>query len=163
MSTTFPLPGWTRDWTRPFYHGGSAYFVPEDRGHYTPCWIWQGSTCGGGYGRVSLDGHPRQAHRVIYEQSVGAIPDGLHLDHLCRQRDCVNPAHLEPVTVRVNLLRGVGFSARNAAKTHCVAGHEFTPENTYVRENGRRDCKTCKSRRMKEFYARRATTQGVPS
>jgi hypothetical protein len=84
------------------------------------------------------DGKVRLAHRVIYEYLVGPIPDGLSIDHLCRVRHCVNPAHLEPVTHRENVLRGQAPTAVNGRKTRCKRGHEF---NRTVR-NGRR-CYTC--------------------
>jgi HNH endonuclease len=78
------------------------------------------------------------AHRVAYEMWFGPIPDGLVIDHLCRNRACVNPAHMEPVTHRENLLRGTGASARQAAKKTCIRGHEFDVRN----KNGR-ECTTC--------------------
>jgi hypothetical protein len=85
------------------------------------------------------------AHRVSYELVKGPIPEGLHLDHLCRTPLCVNPDHLEPVTHRENLLRGNTFAARNAAKTHCVQGHELTPDNLYLRKDRiGRMCMTCR-------------------
>jgi hypothetical protein len=100
------------------------------------CWNFTGSTARG-YGQFSVQVAPgkwksRRAHRVAYELLVGPIPEGLQLDHLCRNRRCVNPDHLEPVTNRVNTLRGVTIVAAHAGKTHCDNGHEFTPENTYV-------------------------------
>jgi hypothetical protein len=111
------------------------------------CWLWTGYTNEFGYGRLKIDGRYRSAHRVIYELLVGMVDPDLHLDHLCRNRKCVNPAHLEPVTPRVNILRGVGAPANNARMTHCKYGHPFTPENTmrWV-ERGvlRRRCRRCK-------------------
>lgn len=91
----------------------------------------------------------RLAHRVAYEQARGPIPEGLELDHLCRNRACVNPDHLEPVTHRENLLRADTFAARHAAQTHCVNGHEFTPDNTYIRTRpeGGRECRACRKAR----------------
>jgi hypothetical protein len=80
---------------------------------------------------------------VAYELAIGPIPEGLTIDHLCRNRGCVNPAHLEAVTNRTNLLRGDGIAALNARKTHCKRGHEFTPENTYVWREGTRACRAC--------------------
>lgn len=93
------------------------------------CWLWGGGLTYG-YGRFTLNGRRTHAHRASYELHVGPIPVGLTLDHLCRVRNCVNPAHLEPVTNGENVLRGVSVPASNARKTHCKYGHEFTPENT---------------------------------
>jgi hypothetical protein len=112
------------------------------------CWLWTASLCKGtGYGQFREGGRGsrmRTAHRVAYELLVGPVPAGLQLDHLCRVRRCVNPAHLEPVTNRENQLRGAGFPARNAAKTHCAHGHEYTPENTYLHPStGHRRCRAC--------------------
>lgn len=78
----------------------------EDRGHDTPCWIWNGVPRPNGYARTKFQGRVGLAHRLMYEQEIGAIPEGLTLDHLCRVRNCVNPDHLEPVTTAVNVQRG---------------------------------------------------------
>lgn len=101
------------------------------------CWLWDGALAGPGrcYGRFYDRGNI-PAHRWAYEQARGPIPDGLVLDHVCRQTRCVNPDHLEPVTNRTNVLRGIGPSAINARKIHCKRGHLLTPENT---------CKTSRS------------------
>lgn len=111
------------------------------------CWQWTGAVGAGdqtgGYGQFRDAGKTVYAHRFSYGMFGGEIPDGLHLDHLCRNRLCVNPLHLEPVTCRENLLRGVGMSAVNAKKTHCSHGHAYTEENIYWRKNGARRCKTC--------------------
>ncbi len=115
------------------------------------CWLWT-STIAGGYGVFRLgsmaDGTRRRvpAHRFAYEQLVGPIPEGFDLDHLCRVRNCVNPEHLEPVTRRENLLRGVGIPALNAAKTHCKRGHPLSGENLIWQTNGyygARQCRIC--------------------
>lgn len=83
--------------------------------------------------------------RWYYEQVRGPIPAGLHLDHLCRNTMCVNPDHLEPVTQRVNTLRGIGVAAVHAKKTHCINGHPFSGDNLVYRSNGRwRDCRECR-------------------
>ena len=115
------------------------------------CWIWTAETSRGGYGRFAAgsrsDGTRRsvQAHRYAYELLVGPIPEGLELDHLCRVRNCVNPAHLEPVTTKVNVLRGIGLAARNAGKTHCPQGHPYDEANTYYYSTGKRACRACRA------------------
>lgn len=105
------------------------------------CWIWQGSKVRGGYGRIKVTSDRNQyVHRVVFEAMVGAIPPGMELDHLCRNRACCNPAHLETVTHRVNVQRAESFHAR---KTHCPHGHEYTPVNTLV-SCGKRLCRACR-------------------
>lgn len=109
------------------------------------CWLWTGSIDRHGYGRTrGAKGHSTGAHRVIYESLVGPIPDGLQIDHLCRVTGCVNPAHLEPVTPRVNTFRGDTPARKNAARTHCVNGHPFDEANTYrMAGSVRRYCRAC--------------------
>ncbi|MGW1678508.1 HNH endonuclease signature motif containing protein [Saccharopolyspora shandongensis] len=119
------------------------------------CWQWTAARTGG-YGVFNIGaGVTRRAHRLAYEEMIGEIPEGLDLDHLCRNRACVNPNHLEPVTRRVNLLRGKTIVAREATKTHCVAGHEFNNANTYVTSTGWRKCRPCDRRRQRDFRARK--------
>lgn len=123
------------------------------------CWLWIGSYMGGGYGQFSIDGKHIYAHRWSYQSVKGAIPDGLVLDHLCRVRHCVNPAHLEAVTNRENLRRGEGFVGKQARQTQCKRGHDFTPENTRITRRGERHCRTC-SREAER--ARRACLPKLP-
>lgn len=108
------------------------------------CWEWTRALNSKGYGSFGYAGKVQSTHRLAYELLIGPIPDGLHLDHLCRNRKCCNPDHLEPVTQQVNTLRGVGFAATNATKTHCGKGHEYTEANTYVDKRGSRSCKACR-------------------
>lgn len=119
------------------------------------CWPWQGHCHPDGYGRMWDGTRWRPAHRMVYELEVGPIPDGLQLDHLCRNRSCVNPAHLEPVTNKENGLRGISPAADHARQTHCLNGHEFTDENTYMHPGPhglRRVCRICKRARDRAFY-----------
>jgi hypothetical protein len=117
----------------------------------TDCIIWAGSIDRDGYGRF----RNTPAHRIAYEESKGPIPSGLVIDHLCRVRNCVNPDHLEAVTIRENTLRGFNPPAMNARKTHCVNGHEFDEINTYWRPNGERDCRACIRARVRKYKQHR--------
>ena len=103
------------------------------------CIEWQGPQHTAGYGL----NRGRYAHRLAWEVAHGPIPTGMQIDHLCRNRLCVKVEHLDLVTHAENLRRGTGFSARNARKTHCVRGHEFTPENTMMKSSGSRTCRAC--------------------
>jgi len=113
-------------------------------GGNSTCWIWTAHRDAKGYGSFES----RRAHRVAYEMMVGPIPDGLQIDHLCRVTSCVNPKHLEPVTLAENLRRAA------AARTRCKRGHEFTPENTYYdRAHGNaRLCRECTRATGREWY-----------
>ncbi len=115
------------------------------------CWLWTSAQDGRGYGTFGRPGgrqrsHNLRAHRVAYELLVGPIPAGLEIDHLCRVPLCVNPAHLEPVTRRENILRGIGpqtISARVVTQTHCKRGHLYDDKNTRWTRAGTRACRAC--------------------
>lgn len=127
-----------------------ARFWDKVRVELTGCWTWQAYVTASGYGQFyPTKNQPRRAHRVAYEVLVGPIPDGLQLDHLCRVRACCNPEHLEPVTHRVNTLRGVGFAARHAAATECPKGHPYSGSNLRIRPSGRRACRECERIRVR--------------
>lgn len=106
------------------------------------CLLWTGAQASVGYGQIMINRRNEYVHRVMYRLFVGPIPDGMVLDHLCRVPLCANPAHLEAVSQRTNVLRGGAPAALNAAKTHCFRGHPFTPENT-VTDGRRRRCRAC--------------------
>lgn len=124
-----------------------------------PCWLWKPKPGAGGYGTFSIsrDGKSRtlRAHRVAYQLCVGPFPEGLVPDHLCRVHACVNPSHLEPVTNRENVLRGIGVTARNASATHCANGHPFNDENTRIDRKGHRVCRVCAREHTRNWTPRR--------
>jgi hypothetical protein len=123
----------------------------------TDCVPWSGAIWKGtGYGYFRDGGTTRLAHRAAYESVKGLIPEGLVIDHLCRIPACVNPDHLEAVTVRENILRGVGITAQNVKKTSCPQGHPYDRENTYVRGR-RRTCRTCHRAHQLAYTARKAS------
>lgn len=148
-------PAHSRGWCKPHYdrwykYGRLTPMTQEDRfwSHVDKtdgCWLWTASKSKGGYGktmRLHPDGSV-YAHRVAYELLVGLVPKNMHLDHLCRVRHCVNPAHLEPVTPGENARRGE-TGKRNRIKTHCPQGHPYDEANTKITSKGTRECRTCR-------------------
>ena len=134
----------------------AASVAVEARGYSTPCWCWTANKLNEkGYARIEYRGRTTPAHRLSYEVHVGPIPTGLVIDHLCRNPCCVNPDHLEPVTVGENTRRGIGpaiLAARQLTKTTCPKGHAYA-DHAMIRSNGARQCKICSrewSRRFRE-------------
>lgn len=121
--------------------------VDTDCGYTSPCWISNRAKHSNGYTKMGLCGDTLLTHRVSYEAFVAAIPEGLQIDHLCKQRACCNPDHLEAVTCRENLMRGNTLTAAEAAQTHCKRGHLFDEVNTYRRADrpNSRGCRICRS------------------
>ena len=127
------------------------------------CWPFTGGLAPTGYATIYRDGHTAYAHRVAYELTVGPIPAGLQIDHLCRVRPCVNPSHLEPVTNRENQLRGVNPMVLISKSGRCARGHPFTPENTYFRRDKRsRECLTCRHTRWLRWYRQNRAALPTP-
>ena len=126
------------------------------------CWLWTGATYGQGYGQFNVSGSKHgPAHRFSYEAVYGKIPIGKVLDHLCRVLRCVNPAHLEAVSGRENILRGTGVSARNARKTHCLRGHPLSGKNLVIQAIGTRCCRTCRTISSRAYYQRKVLKDKV--
>ena len=124
------------------------------------CWLWTANRRDG-YGQFYFNGKLESAHRLSYELFKGDIPTGLQLDHLCRNRACINPDHLEAVTHKVNCQRGL---IGQTTKTHCVRDHKFTEESVYHRKDGSRQCKECSDIhhhqiKVRASYARDNTIQ----
>ena len=122
----------------------------------TGCWVWLGAKGHGGYGVVGAYGRQWKVHRLVLLLTQGlVVPEGKQVDHLCRNRACCNPSHLELVTPRENTRRSLNPAAAHARQTHCHRGHEYTPENTYVRNGGfGRNCRECKRIVNRELDAR---------
>ena len=130
-------------------HGNSFLGNPLTRilqniriGYESGCWVWDGGLSSKGYAQIVIAGKRKMAHRVAYEETIGPIPDGMMLDHLCRNRACCNPKHLEPVTNTENQKRGL----KGTLKTHCARGHAYVEGNIYRhKSNGRirSRCLTC--------------------
>lgn len=113
----------------------------------TDCWVWNGAVNSRGYACFLVDGKAQLAHRLAYEDAHGPIPDGLIIDHTCRVRNCVNPAHLEPVTYRENNLRGRAAVALKEGGI-CQRGHLLTEANIYRHPRGHIECRTCRGSRV---------------
>lgn len=122
--------------------------IPEYKPELGSCWIWTGAKHKG-YGSVRIDGVGFGTHRVSYEWCIGPIPEGLHVDHLCRVRACVRPSHLEAVTQSENNRRAA------EAQTHCKQGHPFTPDNFFLRQGRWRVCKQCNRDNVRRVNARK--------
>lgn len=119
------------------------------------CWIWESALDKDGYGVFTNElGKAVRAHQWSYKFFRGSVPEGLELDHWCRIPRCVNPSHLEAVKGHVNIMRGMGFSALNAKKTHCLRGHELTGANLYFHK-GHRLCRACQSERCRAYESRK--------
>ncbi len=121
------------------------------------CITWTGYRGSGGYATIIITrkrkAKAHMVHRIIYEATIGKIPCGLEIDHLCRNRACVNPVHMRVVTSRENTLCGMSPSAINARKTHCIRGHALTGDNLYVRPNGKRNCMICRRLKFNQWYS----------
>lgn len=113
------------------------------------CWLWTGHVASNGYGRYHTDGRFLSAHRHAFSRLVSSIPAGMYADHVCCTRKCVNPEHLDIVTHQENIRRA-GWR-----KTKCKNGHDYTPDNTYIRPDGRnKDCRICRRARMRKHKER---------
>jgi hypothetical protein len=124
------------------------------------CWIWTGAKTPTGYGHFMVGSKSDQsrrwvaAHRFFFERLIGPIPEGLTLDHLCSVPSCVNPAHLEPVTMAENVRRGSSPAAVAARASQCSAGHPYDQQNTHYTANGSRRCRTCNAERARAYRSK---------
>jgi hypothetical protein len=139
-----------RFWVKVDFHG------PMLSPYLGPCWDWTLRTSDAGYGNIKLDGYPVSTHRLAYELVRGPIPEGLHVNHLCRRPRCVNPAHLEAVTSVENWRRGSSPSAIAARRGCCARGHPYTKANTYITPRGYRQCRICQRSTVYSYRERQA-------
>lgn len=130
-------------------------YLVKDTGYTSDCWLWQRSLTTTGYGQIKRNGIYKFVHRLAYEKEYGPIADGLVIDHLCRQRSCIRPDHLEAVTHQENLLRGETIAANHAKRKDCRNGHSLEGDNLYMTPNGRRNCRKCRSEAMKRYSKRK--------
>lgn len=124
------------------------------------CWEWTAARFQSGYGAIRIEGQTRLAHRISHELYIGPIPEGLGIDHLCKNRGCVRPSHIEAVPQRVNLARGDHPAAIVRRTNVCGHGHALTPENTYITPAGWRRCRECCRRHGRELRQRRRAARG---
>jgi hypothetical protein len=148
-----------------------AWFDRVDRSNHAACWPWPGPMLENGYGRSKKNDRLVLAHREAYIRANGAINDGLQVHHICHEMDntckggwscphraCVNPSHLKATSAKDNVLCGLGHTAVNAVKTHCIHGHEFNAQNTLIRRNGNRSCRKCACIKQRIYRARHKAT-----
>jgi hypothetical protein len=129
------------------------FWEKVDKNGANGCWQWLGSQNGSGYAQYWIDGKHLYVHRYAYNHLVGEIPKGMVLDHLCRNRVCVNPAHLEMVTQQENILRGIGKAAKESMAKNCPQGHPYDEQNTILYQ-GRRYCRECGRTRTNDYHRR---------
>jgi hypothetical protein len=159
MPKGIPLAGFRRTSQNAIAMNLDDAYIPEPN---TGCWLWNHSCSGDGYGTLRYQRRRVSAHRLFYElANRTTIPKELTVDHLCRVPTCVNPSHMEIVTMRVNTLRGMSPMAKHAKKTHCKHGHPFAGENLIRVPLGRR-CRECSRRWDRESKKRRSTHDLIP-
>ncbi len=124
----------------------------------TPCLEWLAAKNQQGYGEFWLNGKLERSHRVSYENKFGKISEGLEIDHLCRNRCCINTDHLQVVPHKENMRRAI---SANRNKTRCPQGHEYTSENIYIQPNGGRNCRICREIRSHVFYQHQKLKKGL--
>ena len=141
---------------QPIYNSTEERFWAKvDKRDDEACWEWLAWRFQGGYGYFRANGRMNYAHKFAYELLKGRVATGFELDHLCRNPACVNPSHLEVVTHRENVLRGVAPAARHAKATHCPKGHAYDLLNTYYKPKGNRQCRKCRKEGVKRIYYRK--------